>query len=142
MQVDSKVVPYIMYYVLFAIGQSFSMWGQYVTLPFANLTYWQAFSMAIPFAWINWVFLTFAINIGNKYKLVSPTQDTFLIILLQFSFLLVINKYYLQKRINNSDIYAFFIILFGYAVSFFQLVTALDERITAKETRALTRYFV
>lgn len=142
MQADSKIVQYIMYYVLFAIGQSFSMWGQYVTLPFTNLSYWQAFSMAIPFAWINWVFMTFAINIGNKYKLVSPTQDTFLLILLQFSFLLVINKYYLQKRINNSDIYAFFIILFGYAVSFFHLVTALDERITAKETRALTRYFV
>jgi hypothetical protein len=86
--------------------------------------------------------MTFAINIGNKYKLVSPTQDTFLLILLQFSFLLVINKYYLQKRINNSDIYAFFIILFGYAVSFFHLVTALDERITVKETRALNRYFV
>jgi hypothetical protein len=142
MQVDSKIMSYIMYYALFAIGQSFSMWGQYVTLPFTNLTYWQAFSMAIPFAWINWVFMTFAINIGNKYKLVSPTQDTFLLILLQFSFLLVINKYYLQKRINNSDIYAFFIILFGYAVSFFHLVTALDERITVKETRALNRYFV
>jgi hypothetical protein len=97
--------------------------------------------MAIPFAWISWVFMTFAINIGNKYKLVSPTQDTFLLILLQFSFLLVINKYYLKKRINNSDIYAFFIILFGYAVSFFHLVTAINEKIIVKETRALGRYF-
>jgi hypothetical protein len=142
MQADSKIVQYIMYYVLFAIGQSFSMWGQYVTLPFTNLTYWQAFSMAIPFAWINWVFLTFAINIGNKYKLVSPTQDTFLLILLQFSFLLVINKYYLKKGITNSDIYAFFIILLGYAVSFFHLVTAINEKTIVKETRALYRYFV
>lgn len=142
MQAHSKIVSYIMYYVLFAVGQSFSMWGQYVTLPFTNLTYWEAFSMAIPFAWINWVFLTFAINIGNKYDLVSPTQDTFLLILLQFSFLLVINKYYLKKGINNSDIYAFFIILFGYAVSFFHLVTALNEKTIVKETRALSRYFV
>ena len=82
------------------------------------------------------------INIGNKYKLVSPTQDTFLLILLQFSLLLVINKYYLQKRINNSDIYAFFIILFGYAVSFFHLVTAINEKITVKGTHHLARYFL
>ena len=106
------------------------MWGQYVTLPFANLNYWQAFSMAIPFAWIDWIFLTFAIDIGNKYDLVSPTQDTFLLIVLQFSYLLVINKYYLKKHINNSDIYAFLIILFGYAISLFHLVTAVNEQIT------------
>ena len=97
MFLDTKIAMYIIYYILFAIGQAFSMWGQYVTLPFANLNYWQAFSMAIPFAWIDWIFLTFAIDIGNKYDLVSPTQDTFLLIVLQFSYLLVINKYYLKK---------------------------------------------
>ena len=130
MFLDSKIAMYIIYYILFAIGQAFSMWGQYVTLPFANLNYWQAFSMAIPFAWIDWIFLTFAIDIGNKYDLVSPTQDTFLLIVLQFSYLLVINKYYLKKHINNSDIYAFLIILFGYAISLFHLVTAVNEQIT------------
>ena len=122
MFLDSKIAMYIIYYILFAIGQAFSMWGQYVTLPFANLNYWQAFSMAIPFAWIDWIFLTFAIDIGNKYDLVSPTQDTFLLIVLQFSYLLVINKYYLKKHINNSDIYAFLIILFGYSISLFHLL--------------------
>ena len=130
MFLDSKIAMYIIYYILFAIGQAFSMWGQYVTLPFANLNYWQAFSMAIPFAWIDWIFLTFAIDIGNKYDLVSPTQDTFWLIVLQFSYLLVINKYYLKKHINNSDIYAFLIILFGYAISLFHLVTAVNEQIT------------
>ena len=143
MQLDnSKTVYYVLYYILFAIGQALSMWGQYVTLPFTNLTYWQAFSMAIPFAWVNWLFMTFAIDIGHKYDLVSPTQDTFLLIVLQFSFLLVINKYYLKKHINNSDIYAFFIILFGYAVSFFHLVTAINEKITVKGTHHLARYFL
>ena len=130
MFLDSKIAMYIIYYILFAIGQAFSMWGQYVTLPFANLNYWQAFSMAIPFAGIDWIFLTFAIDIGNKYDLVSPTQDTFLLIVLQFSYLLVINKYYLKKHINNSDIYAFLIILFGYSISLFHLVTAVNEQIT------------
>ena len=126
---QSNIISYIIYYVLFAIAQAFSMWGQYVTLPYANLTYWGAFSMAIPYAWVDWLFMTFAIDIGNREKLVTPTQNTFLLIILQFSFLLVINKYYLKKKINNSDIYAFFIILIGYAVSLFGLVTKVMEKI-------------
>jgi len=122
---QSKPFLYIIYYILFATGQAFSMWGQYVTLPFKHLTYWQAFSMAIPFAWINWIFLTFAIDIGHQNNLVSPTQDTFLLIVVQFSYLLLINRYYLKKKLTNSDIYAFFIILLGYSVSFFGLATPL-----------------
>jgi hypothetical protein len=122
---QSKPFLYIIYYILFATGQAFSMWGQYVTLPFKDLTYWQAFSMAIPFAWINWIFLTFAIDIGHQNNLVSPTQDTFLLIVVQFSYLLLINRYYLKKKLTNSDIYAFFIILLGYSVSFFGLATPL-----------------
>jgi len=124
-----KIIYYVLYYILFAIGQAFSMWGQYVTLPYANLTYWKAFSMAIPFAWSNWLFTTFAIDIGHTHDIASPTQDTFLLIVLQFSYLLIINRFYLKKRITNSDIYAFFIILVGYAVSLFHLVTkALGEK--------------
>lgn len=120
---DSKLVYYVLYYILFATGQALSMWGQYVTLPYTNLTYWQAFSMAIPFAWSNWLFTTFAIDIGHTYDIASPTQDTFLLIVLQFSYLLIINRFYLKKHITKSDIYAFFIILIGYAVSLFQLVS-------------------
>lgn len=120
---NSKLVYYVLYYILFATGQALSMWGQYVTLPYTNLTYWQAFSMAIPFAWSNWLFTTFAIDIGHTHDIASPTQDTFLLIVLQFSYLLIINRFYLKKKITNSDLYAFLIILVGYAVSLFQLVS-------------------
>jgi hypothetical protein len=134
---NSKIIYYVLYYVLFAIGQALSMWGQYVTLPYTNLTYWQAFSMAIPFAWSNWLFTTFAIDIGHTYDIASPTQDTFLLIVLQFSYLLIINRFYLKKHITKSDIYAFFIILIGYAVSLFQLVSkAIGKKVpkTNKKT--------
>jgi len=123
MTFDSKTVYYVLYYILFAIGQALSMWGQYVTLPYTNLTYWQAFSMAIPFAWSNWLFTTFAIDNGHTHDIASPTQDTFLLIVLQFTYLLIINRFYLKKKITNSDIFAFLIILVGYAVSMFHLVT-------------------
>jgi hypothetical protein len=128
-----KTIYYVLYYILFAIGQAFSMWGQYVTLPYANLTYWKAFSMAIPFAWSNWLFTTFAIDIGHTHDIASPTQDTFLLIVLQFSYLLIINRFYLKKRITNSDIYAFFIILIGYAISLFNLVTKTVDAIKNKQ---------
>lgn len=137
MTFDSKTVYYVLYYILFAIGQALSMWGQYVTLPYTNLTYWQAFSMAIPFAWSNWLFTTFAIDIGHTHDIASPTQDTFLLIVLQFTYLLIINRFYLKKKITKSDIFAFFIILVGYAVSMFHLVTkAIGAKVpkTSKKT--------
>jgi hypothetical protein len=119
----SKPLQYIAYLLLFITGQSLSMWGQYVTLPFKNLTYWQAFSMAIPFAWADWFFMTFAIDIGHRYKLVTPTQDTFLLIILQFSLVLLINQFYLKQKVYRSDIIAFGILLVGYFISFFHLVS-------------------
>jgi hypothetical protein len=119
----NKPLQYAIYLLLFVIGQSFSMWGQYVTLPFKNLTYWQAFSMAVPFAWADWFLMTFAIHIGNTYNLVTPTQNTFLLIILQFVLVLIINQYYLKQKVYRSDIIAFIILLLGYFVSFFNLVS-------------------
>jgi hypothetical protein len=63
--------------------------------------------------------------IGHKYELVTPTQDTFLLIIIQFCLILLINKFYLKKQTTRSDIIAFFIILFGFFVSFSHLVSKI-----------------
>jgi len=141
---NSKLLQYIVYLLLFITGQSLSMWGQYVTLPFKNLTYWQAFSMAIPFAWADWFFMTFAIDIGHRYKLVTPTQDTFLLIILQFSLVLLINQFYLKQKVYRSDVLAFGILLVGYFISFFHLVSKafnipIPEQHTAEETSTTSK---
>jgi hypothetical protein len=94
------------------------MWGQFVTLKFPNMGMFAAYKMAIPFAWLDWVFMSVAVNIGDKYKLVTPTQDTFTLITLQFTAILLINHFYLRQPLFRSDIIAFFMILFGFAVSF------------------------
>jgi len=117
----SKLPYYILFLFLFILAQSLSMWGQYVTLPYKNLTMWEAYKMAIPFAWLDWIFMTFTINIGDKYELVTPTQDTFLLIIIQFCLILIINQFYLKQKVTRSDIVAFFIILFGFFVSFLHL---------------------
>jgi len=121
----SKTLNYIIYFSLFIFGQALSMWGQYVTLPFKNLTYYQGLTMALPYAWVDWIFMTFAIDIGHTQKLVTPTQDTFLLIVVQFTLLLLINKFYLKQEIYRSDIIAFFIIIFGYICSFFHVVSKI-----------------
>ena len=126
----SKPLQYFVYLLLFVIGQSLSMWGQYVTLPYKNLTYFQGLRMAIPFAWADWFFMTFAIDIGHKYKLATPTQDTFLLIILQFTLVLLINQFYLKQKIYRSDIIAFLILLVGYFVSFYHLLSvALGRKV-------------
>lgn len=121
----SKIPYYILFLFLFILAQSLSMWGQYVTLPYKNLSMWEAYKMAIPFAWLDWFVMTYTIMIGDKYELVTPTQDTFLLIIIQFCLILLINKFYLKKQTTRSDIIAFFIILFGFFVSFSHLVSKI-----------------
>jgi len=121
----SKIPYYLLFVCLFIAAQSASMWGQYMTLPFKNLTMWEAYKMAIPFAWLDWLIMTFTIDIGNKYKLVTPTQDTFMLIIIQFCLILVINKYYLKQKIYRSDIIAFFIILVGFMTSFLHVISRM-----------------
>jgi hypothetical protein len=94
------------------------MWGQYVTLKYPNMGMFAAYKMAIPFAWLDWLFMSMAVKLGDQYKLVTPTQDTFTLIALQFTAILIINHFYLHQPLFRSDIIAFFIILFGFAVSF------------------------
>ena len=119
----SKLPYYALFLSLFIIAQSLSMWGQYVTLPYKSLTMWEAYKMAIPFAWLDWIFMTLTVMVGHKYDLVTPTQDTFLLIIIQFCLILIINQYYLKENVYRSDIIAFFIILFGFFVSFFHLIS-------------------
>lgn len=120
-----KLPYYILFLFLFIFGQSLSMWGQYVTLPYKNLSMWEAYKMAIPFAWLDWIVMTFTVMVGDKYELVTPTQDTFLLIIIQFCLILIINQFYLKQKVTRSDIVAFFIILFGFFVSFLHLISKI-----------------
>lgn len=121
----SKLPYYILFLFLFIIAQSFSMWGQYVTLPYKDLSMWEAYKMAIPFAWLDWIVMTLTVMVGDKYDLVTPTQDTFLLIIIQFCLILIINYIYLKQKLSISDIIAFFIILLGFFVSFLHIISKI-----------------
>ena len=122
MNVDSilttKPLQYIAFLSMFICAQASSMWGQYFTLKYPNMTMIQSFLAAIPFAWVDWGFMSVAVYLGDKYKLVTPTQDTLLLIIVQFVSILVINSLWLKQSISRSDIACFFIILGAFYISF------------------------
>ena len=109
-----------------------SMWGQYFTLKYPNMSNLESFLKAIPFAWLDWFFMTIAIGIGDKHNLVTPTQDTFLLIIVQFITVLLINTFWLRQPLHRSDIVTFFIILTGFYISFNNTVSKLLGRPIAK----------
>ena len=81
--------------------------------------------MAIPFAWLDWLIMPFVIKLGNKYELVTPTQDIFLLIIIQFSLVLIINHFYIKHDIFRSDYIGFFLILAGFFVSFNNVISKM-----------------
>jgi len=129
MNVDSilttKPLQYIAFLLMFIFAQATSMWGQYFTLKYPNMTMIQAFLAAIPFAWIDWGFMSVAVYLGDRYKLVTPTQDTLLLIIVQFVSILVINSLWLKQSVSKSDIACFFIILAGFYISFSNALSKL-----------------
>ena len=86
----SKLKYYALFLILFLIAQCLSIWGQYVTLPFTNLTTWQAFKMAIPFAWLDWLVIPFAIRISDKHELLTPTQIILLLIIILLLLIIIL----------------------------------------------------
>ena len=69
--------------------------------------------------------MPFVIKLGNKYELVTPTQDIFLLIIIQFSLVLIINHFYLKQDIFRSDYIGFFLILAGFFVSFNNVISKM-----------------
>lgn len=114
---NSKLFYLILYLTLFFISQTFTTIGAFISLPYKNLTFWEAYKMAIPYSWISWLFLTYALHIVHTYKLISNTQILFLIIFVQFTLVLIANRYFFGKIPSFSDIVAFILIFIGYVIS-------------------------
>ena len=119
----NKILLYVQFLASFIIAESFSIWGMFYTLKFPNVSTLKAIGMALPFAWLDWFFMSIAVDLGHKYKLVTETQDIFLLIITQFAVMLVMNHFYLKQPLSNSDLVAFVIILVAFAISYMNLVS-------------------
>ncbi len=119
----SKLPYYVLFFIVFFVAASLSMWGQYVTLPYKSLSMFEAYKMAMPYVWLDWFVMTYGIHIADTHDLFVPTELTFLIIITQFILLLIINLYYLKKKVYRSDYLAFIIIVLGFYISFTNFIS-------------------
>lgn len=116
------------YWGLMIIASIVSTWGTFVTLPYEHLGQWDAIKMALPFAWVDWIFLTLAINIGNQYDLATPLQMKFGITMLKFFLIMIFTKYYLHAEVSRSDIVGFIIVFLAYLLNEFHGLSLLLGR--------------
>jgi len=100
-----------------SIAAVISTWGTFVTLPYEHLGQWDAIKMALPFAWVDWVFLTLAIYIGSLHSLATPLQMKFGITMLKFFLIMLFTKYYLHSEISRSDVVGFVIVFIAYGLN-------------------------
>lgn len=114
----NNLMQYIKFFLTFFVGQAFNIWGQFFTLKYNNISMFESYIRAIPFAWVSWFFMTIAIGIGDTYKVVTPFQDTMILIIMQFVLSIMVNKFWLNKKMSRSDILAFLITMFGLYISF------------------------
>lgn len=106
-----------LYWVLMIIAAIISTWGTFVSLPYEHLGQWEAIKMALPFAWVDWIFLTLAIYIGNLHSLATPLQMKFGITMLKFFLIMLFTKYYLHSKISRSDVVGFVIVFIAYGLN-------------------------
>lgn len=121
-----------LYWGLMIIASIISTWGTFVSLPYEHLGQWEAIKMALPFAWVDWIFLTIAINIGNKHSLATPLQMKFGITMLKFFLIMLFTKYYLRSDVSRSDIVGFVIVFFAFLLNEFHGLSWLLGRKTEK----------
>jgi len=129
----------VLYWVFMVIAAIISTWGTFVTLPYEHLGQWEAIKMALPFAWVDWVFLTLAIYIGNQHSLATPLQMKFGITMLKFFLIMLFTKYYLHSEISRSDVVGFVIVFLAYLLNEYQGISALlgiklEEKESVKES--------
>jgi hypothetical protein len=112
-------IYFVSYWGLMIIASVISTWGTFVSLPFEHLGQWDAIKMALPFAWVDWIFLTLAINIGNHHDLATPLQMKFGITMLKFFLIMIFTKYYLHADVSRSDVVGFIIVFLAFLLNEF-----------------------
>ena len=130
-----------LYWGLMVIAAVISTWGTFVSLPYEHLGQWDAIKMALPFAWVDWIFLTIAISIGNQHTLATPLQMKFGITMLKFFLIMFFTKYYLHADVSRSDIVGFIIVFIAFMMNEFHVISmyfGTDDKEKEKEATATT----
>jgi len=128
MNKNLSALQYFEFFGPWLLSTCISIVGMYAHLKYPKETMLHALAMALPFAWVDWFFMTIAMNANNKYKILNPTQDTMFLIICQYTILLILNRLYLKQKVTWSDLIAWPIMLLGFAVSGLHLFSKLTGR--------------
>lgn len=120
-----NIIIYLLYFILFISAQAFSIFGQFIFIPYGNLSLWESYKMAIPFGWIAWAFMVLSVYISDKYNLTTNGENIFLIIISQYIIFSLINKYYLKETETTSDNIGFLFIFIGFCISYFNIISSI-----------------
>ena len=121
----ANIGTYAKFLALWLTATTVSITGMYAHLKFPKATLIKLLAIALPFCWVDWYFMTWAIELQHTYRLFTPTQDTMLLIATQFTLLLILNHVYLKQKVTRSDLIALPIILLGMYVSGANIVSKL-----------------
>ena len=119
----SKILVAIIVFILFALAKASVSLGSFITLPYKNLSLIKAILITLPFQWINYVFVTFAVNANRLYNILTPIQLIYLQIILLFVSTIIINYFYLKKKVYFSDYIASILLFCGFIISISKLAT-------------------
>ena len=117
------VTYYALYLTLFIISQTFSMWGQYITLPFKTISHFPVPDVVAAAAWSGWIFMTCAVYINNFYELTSPNQVVLLLIIVQNTIMVFIDKFYFGNELLISYLIGFTFMLLGFYISLYKVIS-------------------
>ena len=119
----SKILVAIIVFILFALSKVVVSLGMFITLPYKNLSLIKAILITLPFQWINYLCVTFAVNANRLYNILTPIQLIYLQIILLFVSTIIINYFYLKKKVYFSDYIASILLFCGFIISTSKLAT-------------------
>ena len=97
-----KDILYFTSLTILFIGQIFNVIGSFISVPYTTITFWEAYKMSIPYAFIQRMLCTLAIYYINNEHFFTNNQLVFIMLIMQFCITLVINSIYLKNKTSFS----------------------------------------
>ena len=126
---------YILYFgsiILLFNGQIFNVIGSFISVPYTQITFWEAYTMSIPYVFIQRILCNIAIYYIDTYKFFTNNQLVMMLLLMQFGITLLITLFYLKQSVGFSDYIGIFILCIAYYISYFRSITRYYYTTTVK----------
>ena len=119
----TKDILYWIYLLILLFSQIFNVIGSFISVPYTNITFWEAYTMSLPYIIIQRILSTISIDYIHKFSLFTNNQIILMILLMQFIITLIFNNIYLHNKNTISDYIGIIIIIIAYYISIYHVIT-------------------